>query len=37
MLPELFAGLIGVADDARMDRRFRLGSTAIAAVQIAGQ
>ncbi|MEJ5269356.1 MAG: metallopeptidase TldD-related protein [Hydrogenophilus sp.] len=37
MLPELFAGLIGVADDARPDRRFRLGSTAIAAVQIAGQ
>ncbi|GAB6050519.1 metalloprotease PmbA [Hydrogenophilus islandicus] len=37
MLPEFFANLVGVAQDARSDRRFRLGSTAIAAVQIAGQ
>lgn len=37
LLPELYARLQGIADDARPDRRFRLGSAWIADVQVAGR
>ncbi|MCX7945692.1 MAG: metallopeptidase TldD-related protein [Hydrogenophilus sp.] len=36
LLQDFFRDLVGIADDARPDRRIRLGTTAIAAAQIAG-